>query len=312
MAHGGSSKIAIYGAIAANILIAVSKFVASFFTGSSAMLAEGIHSIVDTGNGLLLLMGIKKSKQKPDKLHPFGYGKEVYFWSFVVSILIFSLGGGFAIYEGIHHLTHPEPLEDPTWNYAVLGAAILFEGTSLVIAIKKFNEARDRKSANIIKNMIRSKDPTSFAVIIEDSAAVAGLIVALVGVFLTQQMQNPNIDGIASIVIGAILLLVATFLARESKGLLLGESAHPEVIEAVENILKDNKYVKDFTLPQTMHFGPDKVLLVVEIDLYEDLELIKAEEAVSNLRKKIIKEQPLIKEVYIQTTNELVDPLKEK
>lgn len=311
MSHGGSSKISIYGAIAANLLIAISKFVASFFTGSSAMLAEGIHSVVDTGNGLLLLMGIKKSKQKPDKLHPFGYGKEVYFWSFVVSILIFSLGGGFAIYEGIHHLSHPASLEDPTWNYAVLGAAILFEGTSLVIAIKNFNKARERKSNNLIRNMIRSKDPTSFAVIIEDSAAVAGLIVALLGVFLTQQTQNPYIDGIASIVIGAILLLVATFLARESKGLLLGESAHPEVIKAVEDILNANQYVKDYALPQTMHFGPNKILLVVEVDLYEDLELVKAEKAVSNLRKKIIKEQPLIKEVYIQTTNELVDPLKE-
>lgn len=310
MSHEGSSKIAIYGAIAANILIAVSKFVASFFTGSSAMLAEGIHSIVDTGNGLLLLMGIKKSKQKPDKLHPFGYGKEVYFWSFVVSILIFSLGGGFAIYEGIHRISNPEPFEDPTWNYAVLAAAILFEGTSLVIAIRNFNKARERKTNNIIKNIIRSKDPTSFAVIIEDSAAVAGLLVALLGVFLTQQTQNPYIDGIASIVIGAILLLVATFLARESKGLLLGESAHPEVVEAVESILNGNEHVKDFALPQTMHFGPDKILLVVEIDLDDDMELLKAEETVSQLRKEIMKKQPIIKEVYIQTTNELVDPLK--
>ncbi|AVR46344.1 cation efflux family transporter [Christiangramia fulva] len=301
----GKSNIAIYAAIAANILIAASKFIASFFTGSSAMLAEGIHSIVDTGNGLLLLMGIKKSRQKPDKLHPFGYGKEVYFWSFVVSILIFSLGGGFAIYEGIHHLTHPEPLKDPAWNYAVLGAAILFEGTSLFIAIRNFNKTRDRKSNNIIKNIIRSKDPTSFAVIIEDSAAVAGLVVALLGVFLTQQTQNPYIDGVASIIIGAILLLVATFLARESKGLLIGESAYPEVIKAVEKILEENRQVKGFSMPQTMHLGPEKILLIVEIDLADDMDLLKAEDLVKKLREEIMEKVSSIQEAYIQTTNNL-------
>ncbi len=306
----GNSNLSIYGAIAANILIAISKFIASFFTGSSAMLAEGIHSVVDTGNGLLLLMGKNKSLQRPDKLHPFGYGKEVYFWSFVVSILIFSLGGGFAIYEGIHSLQDPKPFEDPTWNYYVLAAAILFEGTSLVIAIKSFNKIRSRKSRNLIKNIVHSKDPSSFAVIIEDSAAVAGLIVALLGVYLTQITHNPYIDGIASLVIGLILLLVATFLAKESKGLLIGESAHPEVIESVIKILKDNKYVKDFALPQTMHFGPFKILLIVEIDLIEDLELVKAEKLVEELRNEIKKDQKTIKEVYIQTTNDL-DSIKE-
>ncbi len=305
----GKSNIAIYGAIAANILIAISKFVASFFTGSSAMLAEGIHSMVDTGNGLLLLMGIKKSKQKPDKLHPFGYGKEVYFWSFVVSILIFSLGGGFAIYEGIHSLQNPEPFESVTWNYVVLGAAILFEGTSLIIAIRSFNKARKRKSKNLVKNMIRSKDPTSFAVIVEDSAAVAGLLVALAGVYIVQTTHLLYVDGVASIVIGAILLLVATFLARESKGLLIGESAHPEVIETVEKILKENEQVKDFSMPQTMHMGPHKVLLIVEIDLADELELVKAEDVINDLRKKIMEKEPTIREVFIQTSNELEDPL---
>lgn len=301
----GNSNLSIYGAIAANLLIAISKFIASFFTGSSAMLAEGIHSVVDTGNGLLLLMGKKKSLQKPDKLHPFGYGKEVYFWSFVVSILIFSLGGGFAIYEGIHSLQDPKPFEDPTWNYYVLAAAILFEGTSLIIAIKSFNKIRARKSKNLIRNIIHSKDPSSFAVIIEDSAAVLGLIVALLGVYLTQITHNLYIDGIASLVIGAILLLVATFLAKESKGLLIGESAHPEVIEAVIRILKTKEYVKDFALPQTLHFGPQKILLIVEIDLIEDLELVKAEKLVEELRKEIMKDQKTIKEAYIQTTNDL-------
>jgi len=304
MAAGGSN-IAIYGAIGANLLIAISKFFASFFTGSSAMLAEGIHSLVDTGNGLLLLLGIKRSKQKPDKLHPFGYGKEVYFWSFVVSILIFALGGGFAIYEGIHAIQDPHVIEDPTWNYWVLGAAIVFEGTALYLALKTFNKSRAHTSKNLIKNIASSKDAATFAVIIEDTAAVIGLTVALIGVFLSQVLNNPYLDGAASIIIGAILLAVATFLAKESKGLLLGESAHAEVINDVDEIINSNEYVKASNMPQTMHFGPDKILLIVEVDLKDDLELLKAEKIVDDLRNEIKQKRPAIKEIYIQTTNKL-------
>lgn len=304
MAAGGSN-IAIYGAIAANLLIAISKFVASFFTGSSAMLAEGIHSLVDTGNGLLLLLGIKRSKQKPDKNHPFGYGKEVYFWSFVVSILIFALGGGFAIYEGVHALQDPHMVEDPTWNYVVLGAAIVFEGTALVVALKTFNKSRAGKSKNLIKNIIRSKDAATFAVIIEDTAAVIGLTVALIGVFLSQILENPYLDGGASVVIGVLLISVATFLAKESKGLLLGESAIPETIAEIDEILNSKSYIKASGIPQTMHFGPDKILLIVEVDLIDDLEFLEAERIIDELRKEIKERKPKIKEVYIQTTNHL-------
>ncbi|MGA8852864.1 MAG: cation diffusion facilitator family transporter [Christiangramia sp.] len=304
MAAGGSN-IAIYSAIGANLLIAVSKFIASFFTGSSAMLAEGIHSLVDTGNGLLLLLGIKKSKQKPDKMHPFGYGKEVYFWSFVVSILIFALGGGFALYEGVHALQEPKVVEDPTWNYVVLGAAIVFEGTALFLSLKTFNKSKASKSKNLIKNIARSKDSATFAVIIEDTAAVLGLTVALIGIFLSQILDNPYLDGSASIIIGIILLGVATFLARESKGLLLGESAHDNVVDDVDKIINSNEYVKASNMPQTMHFGPDKILLIVEVDLIDDLELLEAEKIVDDLRNKIKEKKPTIKEVYIQTTNKL-------
>lgn len=301
MAAGGSN-IAIYGAIGANILIAVSKFIAAGFTGSSAMMAEGIHSLVDTGNGLLLLLGIKKSKQKPDKMHPFGYGKEVYFWSFVVSVLIFSLGGGFALYEGIHAIQDPHIIKDPTWNYVVLAAAILFEGTALFVALKTFNKSR-KKKRNLVKNIIKSKDAATFAVIIEDTAAVTGLTIALLGVFLSQELNNPYIDGIASVVIGILLLSVATFLAHESKGLLLGESATPETISEIEKILSRNINIKDWNLPQTMHFGPNNVLLVVEIDLVDNLNLEQAERTMDSLRLEIKHKQPKIKQVYIQTTD---------
>ena len=301
MAAGGSN-IAIYGAIGANFLIAISKFTASFFTGSSAMLAEGIHSLVDTGNGFLLLLGIKRSKQKPDKLHPFGYGKEVYFWSFVVSILIFALGGGFAIYEGIHALQDPHVIEDPTWNYGVLGAAILFEGTALYLALKTFNKSRSR-SQNIIKSIIKSKDAATFAVIIEDTAAVVGLVVALLGVFLSQLLQNPYLDGAASIVIGVILLIVASFLAKESKGLLLGESALPEVTQRVEKIMADDPNVLEWSYPRTMHFGPHSILLAMEVDLKDDLTLMEAEETTQRLEQQIMQQQKEIRQVLLEITS---------
>lgn len=301
----GNSKIAIYGAIGANTLIAISKFTASFFTGSSAMLAEGIHSLVDTGNGMLLLLGIKRSQQEPDKMHPFGYGKEVYFWSFVVSILIFSLGGGFAIYEGIHALQDPVVIEDATWNYIVLTGAIIFEGIALYVAMNTFNKSR-AKSTSVFTSIVQSKDAATFAVIIEDTAALAGLIVAMLGIFLSQQLQNPYLDGASSVIIGIILLSVATFLARESKSLLLGESASPKVLNSVEKILAKNIDVKEWALPQTMHFGPNNILLIVQVDFNEKLELLQVEKTIESLRLGIKHKEPSVTQVFIQTASKFV------
>lgn len=295
------SKKAIYGAIVANTLIAISKFIAAIFTGSSAMLAEGIHSVIDTGNGLLLLLGIKRSGRDADKLHPFGYGKEIYFWSFVVSILIFALGGGFAIYEGIHALYDPEIIEDPIWNYAVLGAAILFEGTSLIIAIRQFNKSHT--SGSLVSNIVKSKDPANFAVVIEDSAAVIGLVIALLGIFLSRALENPYLDGVASVLIGVLLLGVATFLARETKGLLLGESAGPEILEKIEKILESHEKVKSYQFPKTMHFGPDSILVVIELDLVDDLELNTAEDIMAHIREEIKSELPKVTQLFVQTAN---------
>ncbi|HET8838145.1 MAG TPA: cation diffusion facilitator family transporter [Flavobacteriaceae bacterium] len=297
----GGSNLAIYGAIGANILIAAAKFIGASITGSSAMMAEGIHSMVDTGNGLLLLLGIKRSKQEPDKMHPFGYGKEVYFWSFVVSMLIFAIGGGFAIYEGIHALQNPSIATDATINYIVLGAAVLFEGTALFIALRTFNKSR-KGSRNLIKNIVKSKDAATFAVIIEDSAALIGLLIALLGTFLSQQLQNPYMDGGASILIGLVLLTVASFLARESKGLLLGESAGEEVLKEVDLILKENEFIQSWNLPQSMHFGPSNILMVLEIDLIDGLELGKAEQIVAQLRENIQKKIPVIDQIFVHVT----------
>lgn len=293
------SNIAIYGAIAANILIAIGKFVAAFFTGSSAMLAEGIHSSVDTGNGLLLLFGVKRSQRKPDAQHPFGYGKEVYFWSFVVSMLVFSVGGGFAIYEGIHALQHPSPIEDPLWSYIVLSAAILFEGTALFISMKTFNKSRTSKS--LFKSIVQSKDAATFAVVIEDSAAVTGLLIALLGTFLSQQLQNPYLDGSASILIGLLLLLVAILLAHESKDLLLGESAKKSVISSIDALLEKNKNVDSWNVPLTMHFGPDNILFTIELDLIDSLSMEESQEAIAKIRKEIKKTEPKIGRVFIHS-----------
>ena len=263
------------------------------------MLAEGIHSLVDTGNGLLLLLGIKRSKRKPDKLHPFGYGKEIYFWSFVVSMLIFAVGGGFAIYEGIHALMDPVVIEDPTWNYAVLGAAIIFEGGALYVAMKAFN--RSRAEGNLYTSIVKSKDAATFAVIIEDTAALVGLVVALLGVFLSRYFENPYFDGGASIVIGIILLLVSTFLAKESKGLLLGESADEEVLNQVEDILERNPNVEKWSLPATMHFGPNHILMILELDLNDKLSIPESEKVLVELRNEIRNTEPKISRVFFHT-----------
>jgi len=251
----------------------------------------------------LLLLGLKRAKKPADARHPFGYGKEIYFWSFVVSILIFALGGGFAIYEGIHSLEDPHLIENPTWNYIVLGAAILFEGISLIIALRNFKKSHP--TGNLISNIHKSKDPASFAVIIEDSAAVAGLFIALLGVFFSLKFENPLIDGYSSILIGLLLLVVASFLAYETKGLLLGESARPEILKRIDRILKAHNEIIRWNTPKSVHFGPHNVLLVLELELKDELGLHEAEALVKRLDQKILKAVPQIQQVFIQTIYDL-------
>src|SRR4030095_15751447 len=223
------SKVAVFAAIAGNLAIAATKLVAAFFSGSSAMLSEGIHSIVDTGNGLLLLVGLRKSRKPADSRHPFGHGKELYFWPLVVAIMIFALGGGMSVYEGVTHLMHPTHA-DPTWNYVVLGIAFVFESISSVFAFKAFRG--ELKGQSPLAAIRASKDPTSFTVLFEDTAALLGLVVAFLGIFLGSVLHNPYFDGIASIVIGLILAVVAGFLAYETKGLLIGEGVNPETLDS--------------------------------------------------------------------------------
>lgn len=294
----GSSKKAIYGAIIANTLIAVAKFVASFFTGSSSMLSEGIHSLVDTGNGVLLLFGIKRSKLPADKEHPFGYGKEIYFWSFVVAILIFALGGGIALYEGIHHILHPKPLDNLIWNYAVLGAAIAIEGNALRIAMREFNLNRGKKP--FMKAIRDSKDTSTVAIVIEDGAAVIGLLIALICVFLGHVTGIPYFDGIGSTLIGLLLISVSWFFAMECKGLLIGEGLLKTDLQKIADILLSRKKVLKFSPPLSMYLGPNEVLLNIDIMFDDEMTTDEIENEIDEIETSITEAIPKINRIYLE------------
>jgi cation diffusion facilitator family transporter len=294
------SKIAIYAAIAGNSAIALTKFTAAAFTGSSAMLSEGIHSLVDTGNGGLLLLGLRESQKPADQIHPFGYGKELYFWTLIVAMLIFGIGGGVSIYEGILHILHPNPLEDPTWSYAVLGLAIVFEGLSLFVAFKQFRAVQAKET---IWGAIRaSKDPTLFTVLFEDSAALLGLIAALIGIFLAHWLANPIFDGAASIVIGALLCTVAFLIGRETKGLLVGEGADPKILQSVKELVDMDPAVRSVERPLTMHFGPHTVLLTMNVEFHRGLSVSERDAAVQRLERSIREKHPDIKHIFIDAS----------
>ncbi len=257
-----ASKIPVYSALAANLAIAITKFIAAGITGSSAMISEGIHSLVDTANEILLLLGISKSKKPPDKNRPFGYGKELYFWAFIVSILIFGLGGGISFYEGITHLQHPSLLTNPKWNYIVLAFAFVFDGISFITALREFN--RQRKSMPFWQAVKRSKDPSTFVVLFEDAADLLGLIVAFLGIFLGHTFHNPYFDGIASILIGIILTVISLLLARESRSLLMGESIDESILKEVIRIAEADRSVKVINgNPPSMYMAPEEIILLL-------------------------------------------------
>jgi len=294
----GSSNKAIFGAIAANLAIAVSKFTAAIFTGSSTMLSEGIHSLVDTGNGALLLFGIKKSKKPPDDEHPFGYGNEIYFWSFIVAVLIFALGGGIALYEGIEHILHPKEIKDVVWNYVVLVSAIVFEGTSLKIALKEFNKTRE--NVPFFRALTDTKDTPTAAVIIEDSAAVTGLFLALLSLIAGQITGIEYFDGIGSVLIGLLLLSVSAFFALECKSLLIGEGLPQKDISKIIKILSEDKDVTAFKKPLSLFFGPNEVLVNLNVNFKDDLISDEIEQVVDRLESEIKKVVPSVNRIYIE------------
>ena len=291
------SRTAIFAAIAGNVAIAVTKLVAAFFTGSSAMLSEGIHSLVDTGNGGLLLFGIRMSRRPADANHPFGHGKELYFWSLVVAILVFALGGGMSVYEGVTHLAHPHA-SDPTWNYVVLGFAFFFEGGSSFFAYKAFR--KEMRGQGIFETIRASKDPTTFTVLFEDTAALLGLIVAFLGIFLGHQLNNPYLDGVASIIIGVILAVVAGFLAYESKGLLIGEGVDANTLKSIRSLARGDAAVEEVRKSLTMHFGPQDVLLALDIRFKKHLRAEEIATAIDRIERQIREQHPEIKHIFIE------------
>ena len=281
----GSSKKVIFAALVGNGAIAVAKFVMSALTGSAAMFSEGIHSVVDTGNQVLLLYGLKQAKKPPSEKFPFGHGKEVYFWSFVVALLIFAVGAGLSIYKGVQHIQHPHEITDPFWNYIVLGVAMLIEGFVFYVAIKEFNKVKG--DDNYLRAIRKGKDPGLFVVLLEDAAAMAGLMVAMIGIAISQITGNYVFDGIASVAIGLILALVAVLLAVETKGLLIGESANKEIVDGIRDVLNQTRGVQKVNEVLTMHMGPDYILVNLSVEFSDHIRTGEMEQLISSLDREI-------------------------
>jgi len=294
----GSSKKVIYAALAGNTLIAITKFIAAGITGSSAMVAEGIHSLVDTGNQGLLLHGIRQAQKPPDDRFPFGHGKEIYFWSFVVAILIFALGSGISIYEGIVHIIHPEPIKSAIVNYFVLGAAMAFEGLAWTFAFSEFTRVKGRWG--YIEAIQRGKDPTVFVVLFEDSAAMLGLVVAFLGVWLSQTTGITQFDGVASMIIGLILGGTAIWLAYETKGLLIGESANIRVVNGIREIVQGYEEIDQVNEILTMHIGPEFILVNISIDFRDELSTANLEDVIAKMDEHIKEFFPNVKRIFIE------------
>ncbi len=294
----GSSKKVIYAALAGNGLIAITKFIAASVTGSSAMLSEGIHSLVDTGNQVLLLHGMRRAKQPASKDFPFGHGKEIYFWSFVVALLIFALGAGISIYEGVQHILHPQVISNPMINYIVLGLAMLFEGFAWYFAFTEFNKTKGNRG--FFGAIRAAKDPTLFVVLFEDSAAMLGLVVAFLGVLMAQVTGVLYWDGLASVVIGLILGGTAIWLAYETKGLLIGESADPKVVRGIREMSQDFNEIESVNEVLTMHMGPEYILVNISVHFRREIPVGRVELTASELDKQIKLRFPKVRRVFIE------------
>jgi cation diffusion facilitator family transporter len=293
-----NSKVAVYGAIAANVAIAVTKFVVAGMTGSSAMLSEGIHSAVDTFNGVLLLVGLKLSQRPATPEHPFGHGKELYFWGLIVAVLIFGLGGGLSFYEGVQQVRHPQPMQNPMWNYVVLGIAAVFEGSSFVIALRQF--LKQAGNTPFWEALHRSKDPTTYTVLAEDSAALIGLVVAALGIALSQRFDKPVLDGTASLIIGLLLAGVAVALIWESRSLLIGEGIRPETARAIRSIALAQPKVRDVGRVLSMYVGPDDVLVTMDLDFDDGTAAADAGAAIAAIERQVRERYPMIKRLFIE------------
>lgn len=310
MAHSSSSRLVIYAALGGNLLVALTKFGAAFWTGSAAMLSEAIHSVVDCGNQLLLLFGMREAARPADALHPFGYGLQLYFWTFVVAVLIFGVGAGVSVLEGIDRIRHPHAVANAWVIYSVLGLSALFEGGSWLVALREFRGHKGQRGW--LEAVRHSKDPTVFTVLFEDTAALLGLLVALLGVWLSQVLDRPALDGVASVAIGLLLALTAAFLAWECKSLLTGEGASNEVQAGIRRIAGEEPLVARINEVLTMHFGPRDVLLALSLDFVDRCSAVDVEQAVSRIERRIRTTHPEVTRVFVEAQDREAHRLMEE
>lgn len=300
------AKTAVVAAILGNLAIAVTKFFAAAVSGSSAMLSEAIHSLVDTGNGALILLGIHNSRKPPDAEHPFGHGRELYFWTLMVGVLIFGVGGGMSVYEGLTHIANPSPIEDAKWSYIVLGLSGVFESTTWYFGWKAFS--KERRGRGVIDVIHDTKDPTSFSVLLEDSAALIGIAVALLGIFLSRSLNQPYLDGAASIVIGALLCGIAIVMVYESRGLLIGEGVDRKTLDGLRQIVEGDKDVAHVQHLHTIYQSPGTVLLVIELRFKDSISAVDVRTAARRLETNIQARYPEIKYVFFGAESISGDP----
>jgi cation diffusion facilitator family transporter len=280
------SKTVVYAALIGNVFIAISKFIVAVISGSSSMLSEAIHSTVDTSNQLLMLVGMHRAGKPATHKHPFGHGREIYFWSFIVALVIFALGGGMSLIEGWHHIRHPEPLSSASWSYLVLAISAVFEGTSWLIGVREFRRRR-KVSKTFWEQFRRSKDPAVFTVILEDSAALIGIAIAFLGIWMAHHWQKPIFDGIASLLIGVLLIVVAYVLGNEVMDLLIGEAADPEVLRTINQIVAADPDVETAGDPLTMQLAPHQILLNMDLRFRDGLTRNQIESVIDRLETAI-------------------------
>lgn len=293
-----SSKQVIYVALIGNVLIAITKAAAAVWTGSAAMVSEAVHSFVDTGNQILLLYGMQRAARNADPEHPIGYGRELYFWSFIVALMVFALGAGVSIYEGVLHLQHIERIRDPMINYGVLGIAFIVEGASWLVSLREVNLTKG--TADYYTAFRKTKDPTIFMVLLEDSAALLGILIAALGIFAATHLKVPVADGIASICIGMVLACTASLLARESKSLLIGERADRALCDSILRIAEAASPASRANGVLTVHLAPEQILAALSLEFADELRAPQIEDAVINIERKIKAAHPEVVRLFVK------------
>jgi cation diffusion facilitator family transporter len=295
------SGTAVRAALVGNLLVTATKTAAAAFTGSSAMLSEAVHSFVDTGNEVLLLYGMRRAKKRADRDHPAGYGRELYFWSFVVALLVFALGAGVSLYQGVHRVLNPQPIENPLVSEIVLAAAFVFEGWSWAVSVRQFDKVKG--GLGWWQAFVKSKDPPLFMVVIEDSAALVGIAIAAAGTVLAAHFDLPLADGLSSILIGLVLACTSTLLARESKSLLIGEKADSALVKSMLDIANAACGTSRANGVLTIQMAPDQIMAAMSFEFADDLTAPRIEEMVADIERRIRAAHPEVSTLFIKPQN---------